>query len=53
MTTGTGCDYNEIRRALKVGAGRFVTVPPEVWEFTVSDFKVVQSWLGYRKRRRR
>jgi hypothetical protein len=27
-------------------------VPPEVWEFEVSGLKVVQSWLGYRMKKR-
>ena len=33
-----------------VGAGRFAPVQPEVWEFSVSGFQVVRSWLSYRMR---
>ena len=33
-----------------VGAGRFSPVRRQVWEFSVSGFKVVQSWLAYRMR---
>ena len=35
-----------------VTAGRFGPVLPQVWEFEVSGFKVVQSWLGYRMKKR-
>ena len=42
--------YNEIRQTLWVGAGRFAPVRPEVWEFSVSGFQVVRSWLAYRMR---
>jgi len=34
-------------------AGRFRPVPRAVWDFEVSDLKVVQSWLGYRMRQRK
>ena len=33
--------------------GRFGPVAKEVWEFEVSGFKVVQSWLGFRKNKRK
>ncbi|MES1943345.1 DNA methyltransferase [Salinisphaera sp. PC39] len=45
-------DYDPDRRTLLVGGGRFAPVSPEVWEFEVSGLKVVQSWLGYRMKRR-
>ena len=35
-----------------MGAGRFGPVAPEVWNFEVSGLKVVESWLGYRMKRR-
>jgi len=35
-----------------VGEGRFGPVALEVWEFEVSGLKVVQSWLGYRMKKR-
>jgi hypothetical protein len=35
-----------------VGDGRFGPVAPEIWEFEVSGLKVVQSWLGYRMKKR-
>jgi hypothetical protein len=37
---------------LYVGKGIFENVRPEVWEFNVSGFEVVKSWLGYRMRKR-
>ena len=43
-------EYNEARQTLRVGAGKFGPVRPEVWEFSVSGFQVVKSWLGYRIR---
>ena len=43
-------EYNESRQTLRVGAGEFGRVRPEVWEFSVSGFQVVKSWLGYRMR---
>ena len=43
-------DYNETTETLWVGAGRFAPVSREVWEFSVSGFSVVRSWLGYRMR---
>jgi Type ISP C-terminal specificity domain/N-6 DNA Methylase len=44
--------YDPRAKSLAVGDGIFAPVEPEVWEFEVSGLKVVQSWLGYRMRRR-
>ena len=33
---------------LHVGQGEFQPISPEILDFEVSGFKVVQSWLGYR-----
>ena len=44
-------DYDETRQTLRVGAGRFAPVRPDVWQFAVSGFQVVRSWLAYRMRR--
>lgn len=44
--------YDEAKREVMVGDGRFGPVAPEVWEFEVSGLKVVQSWLGYRMKKR-
>ena len=40
------CD--EETRTLRVGAGEFAPVAPEVWGFSVSGLEVVKSWLAYR-----
>jgi Type ISP C-terminal specificity domain len=45
-------DYDPAKQEITVGDGRFGPVAPEVWEFEVSGFKVVQSWLGYRMKKR-
>ncbi|HUX02322.1 MAG: type ISP restriction/modification enzyme [Phycisphaerae bacterium] len=43
-------EYNDATHTLHVGDGEFAPVAPEVYEFEVSGLKVVQSWLGYRKK---
>lgn len=44
--------YDLATHEITVGDGRFGPVAPEVWEFEVSGLKVVQSWLGYRMKKR-
>ena len=44
-------DYNDATQTLRVGAGEFSPVAPEVYDFEVSGLKVVQSWLGYRMKK--
>jgi hypothetical protein len=44
--------YDPAKQEIAVGDGRFGPVTPEVWEFEVSGLKVVQSWLGYRMKKR-
>ncbi len=43
--------YDAGCQTLQVGAGQFAPVRPEVFEFQVSGFHVVKSWLGYRMKR--
>ena len=45
--------YDEETKTLRVGAGELGPVEPAVWDFEVSGFKVVQSWLGYRMKDRK
>lgn len=45
-------EYIEGKREVRVGDGIFGPVAPEIWEFEVSGLKVVQSWLGYRMKKR-
>jgi hypothetical protein len=48
----TDYSYDVVKQEIAVGDGRFGPVAPVVWEFEVSGLKVVQSWLGYRMKRR-
>ncbi len=45
-------NYNLATREITVGDGCFGPVAPEVWNFEVSGLAVVQSWLGYRMKKR-
>lgn len=45
--------YNEPTKTITIGDGKFAPISSAVWEFEVSGFKVVQSWLGYRKKERK
>ena len=44
--------YNEESKKLQVGEGIFGPVEPDIFNFEVSGFRVVKSWLGYRMRER-
>jgi len=44
--------YDAEKAVLKVGDGVFGPVAKNIWEYEVSGFKVLQSWLGYRKKTR-
>jgi hypothetical protein len=43
--------YDVAGQQLHVGKGVFGPVRPQVWEFNVSGFQVVQSWLAYRMKK--
>ncbi len=43
--------YSGATRTLRVGAGEFAPIAPEVYDFDVSGLKVVQSWLKYRMKK--
>ena len=45
--------YDPDTQLLTVGTGKFGPVSPEVWNFDVSGLKVVNSWLGYRMKKRK
>ena len=45
--------YDPDTQVLTVGTGTFGTVTLEVWNFKVSGLKVVNSWLGYRMKKRK
>ena len=44
-----GHSYDPDKRVLHVGEGEFAPVSPEVYEYSVSGFHVVKSWLDRRK----
>lgn len=48
----SGFDYDEKNQRLLVGDGVFEPVSKEVFEFSISGFPVVRSWLDYRTSRR-
>ena len=44
-------DYHAATWTLRVGAGEFAPVSPEVFAYEVSGLKVAQSWLKYRMKK--
>ena len=47
--SGDGFSHDEDKQTLSVGDGQFAPVSPEVWNFSVSGFQIVRSWLDRRK----
>jgi hypothetical protein len=45
-------DYDPATQELRIGKGLFAPVRREVWNFSISGFEVVKSWLAYRMRGR-
>lgn len=45
--------YDSGRQMIVVDGGEFGPVLPQVWNYEVSGLKVVQSWLGYRMKKRK
>lgn len=45
--------YDAETKVLTFGDGRIGGVPPEVWGFEVSGLRPLQSWLGYRMKKRK
>ena len=41
-----------VEGVLRVGTGEFKPVSRPVWEFSVSGYEVVKSWLGFRMKKR-
>jgi hypothetical protein len=44
--------YNPATQILTVGDGEFSGVSPAVWAYSVSGLHIVDSWLGYRMKKR-
>ena len=45
--------YDQTTQEITIGSGVIGSVAPEVWEYSVSNTKIIDSWLGYRKKKRR
>ena len=43
-------NYTEATQTLRFGKGTFYPVSPEVWNYSLSGFHVLRSWLDYRKK---
>jgi len=43
--------WDEATKTLHVGEGTFAPITRDVWEFEISGFRPVRSWLGYRMRK--
>ncbi len=48
----TSFEYDAETETLRVGDGVFTAVAREVWAFEVSGLRIVDSWLGYRLKKR-
>ena len=46
-------NYDKMSEKIFIGTGIIGSVAPEVWQFSVSNTKIIDSWLGYRKKKRR
>lgn len=40
--------YKKVSKEIHIGDGRIGPVASEIWNYEISGFKVLQSWLGYR-----
>gem|GEM_PF-78024 len=40
--------YNDAEGVITIGAGEISGVRPEVWDFSITGWKVVQKWLAFR-----
>ena len=45
--------YDQTMQEIAIGSGVISSVAPEVWQYSVSNSKIIDSWLGYRMKRRR
>src|SRR5699024_5748876 len=43
--------YDEAARTIHLGDGRWSNVAPEVWGYTVGGVQVIDSWVGYRRKK--
>ena len=45
--------YDQTKEEIAIGSGLIGSVAPEVWQYSISNTKIIDSWLGYRKKERR
>ena len=45
--------YNSTTQEITIGTGVLGPVAPEVWQYSVSNTRIIDSWLGYRMKKRR
>ena len=43
--------YDDGTRILSLGTGRWHNVDPRVWEYTVGGVNIIDSWVGYRRKK--
>lgn len=43
--------YDEETRILSLGTGRWHNVVPQVWNYTVGGTNIIDSWVGYRRKK--
>jgi hypothetical protein len=48
--TSRNISYDADNEELNLGGGSIAPVPPEVWGYTISGMRVINKWLGYRRK---
>ena len=48
----TEFNYDQTKQEINIGTGAIGFVAPEVWDYSISNIKIINSWLGYRKKKR-
>lgn len=43
--------YNSDSRTLHLGKGTWSNVDPRVWDYTVGGNRIIESWVGYRRKK--
>ena len=44
-------NYDQTKQEIFIGSGVISKVAPEVWQYSVSNTKIIDSWLGYRMKK--
>ena len=43
--------YDPLTRTISLGAGQWSNVDPRVWSYAVGGREVIESWVGYRRKK--